>query len=170
MSLRADVPSSIRRPDRARGVLDDGDTALFNRLQRVEVGGEADLVDRDDGLRPAADAPQRVGRIDVPCLRVDFREHRRAAGVQDRVGGRYEGVRRTDDLVAGADAGEDQRQMKGRRARRRRDRVRGTYPFSEERFEFRDFRPLADPTGGEHRRDCVRLCAIEFRTRKRHIA
>ena len=60
--------------------------------------------------------------------------------------------------------------MKGRRARRRRDRVRGTYPFGEERFEFRDFRPLADPTGGEHRRDCVRLCAIEFRTRKRHIA
>jgi hypothetical protein len=58
--------------------------------------------------------------------------------------------RRDDDLVVRAAAHGQQRQVKGRRAVRDGDRVRGAAEGREVRLELLDSRPHAPPAGAHH--------------------
>ena len=75
--------------------------------------GLAVEVDRQDRLGARRDGGLDVGRVDRERRRVDVDEHRRGAAVVDGRHGGDERVRRRDDLVAGADAGGQQRQVQG---------------------------------------------------------
>ena len=98
--------------DRARRVLDERQAVALGELQEgVHVGRQADLVDRHDRLRARRDRALGGGRIEVVGARVDVREDRLRAAVPDGVGGRDERQRRHDHLVAGADAGDVQREL-----------------------------------------------------------
>ena len=104
-------PASVERAGGLRGVLDDRDA------ERLDLRDRRDVAEQVHGEHRARRGRERgahgLGRH-ARGLRVDVAEHRAGARVDDRLGGRVEGERRDDDVVAGADA---------ERAQRDRDRV-----------------------------------------------
>ena len=115
--------------------------------QRLDVGRHPALVDDDDGAGALGEDRLHRPHAEVPVLGLDVGEHRRGPDVHGAVGGRDERERRHDDLVAGPDAEQVQRQVQGGRARRDRDAVRGADAVGEARLELGDPRPLGDPPG-----------------------
>ncbi len=96
-----DPAAAVLRAVRLAGVLDDGEAVALRQLdERVHVGGQAEQVDRADGLRPGRDGRGHAVRVDVVGLGVDVHEDRRGAGVQDRGHRRVERVADGDDLIA----------------------------------------------------------------------
>jgi hypothetical protein len=73
-------------------------------------------VHRQDRFRPRRQRRRRGGGIEVEGVEVDVREHRRCPGVHDDVRRCTERHRRRHHLIAGTDAGRQQRQVQRRRA------------------------------------------------------
>src|SRR5216684_2791806 len=69
VTVRTDRPSTIRGPDGAGCVFDDGDPPTPERGEAVDVGREAHLVDRNHRLGAWSDTPKRIRQIDVPRRR-----------------------------------------------------------------------------------------------------
>ena len=133
---RADLPAAVPRLRRVRGVLDDRQAELE---QRVEVGRLPVEVDGDDRLRPLPTSSRVLG-VDVERVVTDVREHRRRAAMNDHVRGRGPRDRARDHLVA--------------RARRRARRARGGAPRCTTRLRAR-----ASPRGTRACAPRARPCA-----------
>ena len=96
----------VARAEGLAGVFDDDQAVLAgDRADGVGVGRQTEQVDRHDGLGHGGDGAGDGRGIDVQGLGVDVDEDRSGARLHDRLGGRVEGERRGDDLVALADAG-----------------------------------------------------------------
>ena len=144
----ADLAALVLGADRRGGVLYDVEAVTLRDLvDRADIAGEADLVDRHDGLRSPRDLALDVRRINVEGAGVDVREHHRRARVQDRVRGRDERERWNDDLVAGTDLDRGEREVQAGRAGGRGDAVLGSDVCGDRFFEIRDPGPLSDPPG-----------------------
>ena len=89
-------------------------------------------------------------RVDVEAIGLDVDEHRRRAAVADGVGGGDERVADGDDLVAGADADGQQRQVQRGGAVRHGAGVRRADMRGELALEGRDLRPLGQPARLDH--------------------
>ena len=134
--------------DGAGRVFDDGQAVtLGHRNDGGHVTGQADLMDRHNGLGPRRDGFPETGGVDVVCPRVDVHEHRRCPTIANRVGGRDKGVADRDHLIAGADAENVQGQMQRRGAAGDGTGVGGADVGGELRLEGGDLRPLRDPPG-----------------------
>ena len=83
-----------------RGVLDDRDPELGEARERHHA---AEQVHRHERPRPVGHPRGDVLRVEVERDRVDVGEDGRRAAARDRLGGRVEGERGADHLVAGAD-------------------------------------------------------------------
>ena len=94
---------------------------------------------------------------------VDVGEHRRAAGVNDRVGGRGERHRRDDDLLAGFDPERDHRQVKRRGAGVHAYRMLGPDVLAELLLEAMHARARSDPGGAQGRHHLVDLGVEQLR-------
>ena len=125
---------------------------------------------RHDRFRPRRHPPQRILRIDVPGVALDVGEDRPRARVEDRVRRGDERIGRTDHLVVGSDAGEQQREMQRGGARRRGDAVARADPRGELFLEARDRGTLARPAARQHvgHGACFRL--IEVGAGERDVA
>ena len=107
---RTDPASLVLGTDRLTGVFDHDQIVLFRNLHdRVHIGRLAEEVHRDDRLRARRDLFRDLHRIDVVGHRVDIRKYRSRPDADDRAGRRKKGERRNDDLIAGADAFDHQR-------------------------------------------------------------
>src|SRR4051812_24408332 len=102
----------------ASSVFDDGDSMfLRDRVDLVECGWQANLVDHEHSFRLRRNGTFHRPGIDVVSKRIDVDENWRRSGVDDTVGGSNERQARTQDFVASLDASGDQRQMQCRGAR-----------------------------------------------------
>ena len=107
-------------------------SSIMRQAERGELGerrGPAEEVDGHDRLRPRGDPALDVLGIEVQRHRIDVREDRRRAGAGDRLGGRVEGERGADHLVARVRCPSPRARARARRCRsRRRSRAgrRGT--------------------------------------------
>jgi len=141
---RAGTPRSAeaavdRGAVRLRRVLDDLQAMAFGDLDDGrQIRGVAVQADRHDcpGARRDGGLDQRG--IHVEAGLVDIDEDGARAGVQDRVGAGDEGERHGDDLIAGADAVAQQRQVQRRRAGAGGNRVRHAHQSGEALLEFTD--------------------------------
>ena len=91
------------------GVLDDfqivGARDVEDAIHVAGVAGEVHRQDRADALvRAALERLLDARGVDVEGAGIDVDEHRPRAEVAEHLGGRGEGERRGDNLVAGADA------------------------------------------------------------------
>ena len=102
------------------GILDDRQPEL---LERRDVGGVAEDVDRKQRRRAVGDRGGRGGRVEVQRDRIDVGEDGRGPFVGDDVRTRDEREGRRDDLVAVTDAHRAQREVQPRGARRDRARA-----------------------------------------------
>ena len=92
-----------------RCILDDfqivGARDVEDAIHVAGVAGEVHRQDRADALvRAALEHLLDAGRVDVEGAGIDINEHRARAEIAENLGGRGEGERRGDNLVAGADA------------------------------------------------------------------
>ena len=102
-----------------------GDAASTADLDDAgEIAGHAELVHAQNRLRASGDRRLDQRRIHVERAGLDVDEHRRGAAIADGVGRGDEGMADGDDLVAGADADRQQRQVQRRRAVGHRTGVR----------------------------------------------
>ena len=86
---------------RLAGILDDRQAVTVgDGHDRLDVGRQAEQVDRADRSRPGRDRRLDPAGVDVVRVGLDVDEDRRRAGGQDRADGRVEGVADRDDLVA----------------------------------------------------------------------
>ena len=139
------------------GVFDHGQAvALRNRDDRIEVGRPAVQVNRHDRAGALGDSVGEQLRIDISGVGADIDEDRPGSRIRDRFRRCDEGVRRRDNLVAGADPGGQQPQVESARSRIERHAVGGTAVRSELALELLDlvtkdeFGALADAVeGGE---------------------
>ena len=135
----------------------------------VHVGRQAELVHRHDRLRALGDRALGRGGVEVVGQRVDVGEDRRRAALPDRVGRGDERQRRHDDLVAGADAGDVEREVQRGGAVGRRHGVGRADALGEGRLELGDPRALGDPAGGDDRRRRPRRPPRQRRARERDL-
>ena len=152
---RADLAAAVLALDRVRGVLHDRQP---ERPQRVEIGRLAREVHGQDGLRPRPHERRDVLRIDVEVRRADVCEDRRRARVDDDVGRRGPRDRRRDDLVTGADAQREQREVHRRRARGDGERVLRAHVLGETALQLGRVGPRRQPARAEglgHRGDLL---------------
>jgi hypothetical protein len=89
-----------RRAEGLSGVLDE---RRPERRKLGERGRPAEEMHGHDRARAACDARGDVLRVEVARRRIDVREDGDGAAAHDRLGGRVEGERGADHLVAGAD-------------------------------------------------------------------
>ena len=92
-----------------RGVLDNFQIVVARDVEDAihvaSVAGEVHRQDRADAFVGAAlERLLDARRVDVEGAGIDVNEHRTRAEVAENLGGRREGKRRGDNLVAGADA------------------------------------------------------------------
>ena len=118
---------------------------------RVHVGRLAVEMHRHDGPRARRDRRLDLGRIQVVGIGRNVDKHRRRAGLVDRLGGRVEGERGCDHLIARADAARQERQVQRRSARSDPDRGLGADKAGESLLERSDLRPH-DEAGALHTR------------------
>ena len=149
----ADRPAGMRRAERVRRVLDDAEAMLGGELvDRVEARGrDPRVVEDENGARALADHPaQRLGR-DAERLLLDVAEDDVGAGRRHGLVAGDVRQRRTDDLVAGADPGEDEGGVQGgRAAAHRHERARLEPEIRRELvLEQRRLPALAEPAGLE---------------------
>ena len=115
---RADLAGVGLRLDGVRRVLDQREVVqVGERTEAPHVGRVAAQVHDDDPASAGRDGGLDGVGVEIARNRIHVGEHRRGARVDDRVGGRAEGQRRRDDLVARADARRQQREVQRRRAR-----------------------------------------------------
>ena len=114
------------RLDGVRGVLHHRQPVRLGQLARSRPCRTAPPAKCTGSTARVRRSDRRLheGRVEVQRAGIDVGEHRRRAGVDDRVGGRRPRERGRHHLVARADAGGDQRQVKRGRAGRGGDRVR----------------------------------------------
>ena len=147
---RADRPALVLRADGARGVLDELEpVALGQRDEGVHVRRQPDLVHGHDRLRALGDRALGRRGVEVVGQRVDVGEDRRRAALPDGVGRGDEGQRRDDDLVAGADARDVEREVQRGGAVGRGHRVGRAHALGVGGLEGGDARALGDPAGGD---------------------
>ncbi len=159
----ADVPQRAAGPagaggaERARRVLDERE-----RRELLDPAGPAEVMHRHDrlGARPDGDPPG----IDVHRQRVDVDEHRAQAGQRNDVGGRREGVRRDEHLVARLEVERQHRQVERRRAGRDRDRVAHLAARCQQPLELLDQRPHGQGAAFDHRGERVELLGPDVGT------
>jgi hypothetical protein len=77
--------------------------SLGHGVDRIHLGGHTEHVNRDDSLRLRCDRPLQGGGIHVEGV-VYVDDHRRRAGLEDRLDRGYEGERLRDYLVPWLDA------------------------------------------------------------------
>ena len=136
-----------------RGVLEHaqavrlGELAQLGHRRRVPV--QVDRAGAPWCASPIAGSARRRGHVEGP--RVDVAEDRRRAGVDDRLGGRVEGERGHDDLVAGADAEGPQRDRQRVGAVGDADAVAGPEEVRELGLEGLDLGPEDVAAGAKHR-------------------
>src|SRR5439155_11976983 len=87
------------RPERLSCVLDQWKSSR----ETGELGRTAEEMHREDGPRSLAHSRCGVGRIEVQRRAVDVGEHGRGPALENRLGRREEGERRTHDLVTWPD-------------------------------------------------------------------
>ena len=121
----AERPAAVLGAERLAGVLDEGEAVpLGDRLELGELGRVAEDVHGEDRLRARRDGRLDRSGVEVQRARVDVREDRRRAFVEDAVGGGDEGERRRHDLVARPQAREPHSEVEPRGAARHRGDVR----------------------------------------------
>ena len=161
-AMRAESRAAVVGSERLARILDQRETVPRGELaQRVELARIAEDVDRDDRLRPLRDRRLHGRGIEVQRRRVDVREDRRRALVDEAVRRRGERVRRRDHLVARPDAGDPAEQMQPGRAAGDRGGVRSAACLSEQLLEPLDHRPERQPPGSQHLDDGLLLPLVE---------
>src|SRR5439155_12328720 len=170
MRVAADLATFVILTDGRCGVLDDVDAVLLGDVvDRVDVAGEPDLVDRHDRLRLLGDALLDVVRVDVERARVDLAEDGRRARVQDGVRRGDERERGHDDLIARADARGRQGEVQTRGARRRRDTVLRADVRRDRLLELGHLRALRHPAAADRFERRARLLLAERGLGDRHV-
>ena len=153
---RAHRTSFVRRAVRLAAVLDHLQAMAFRDVEdRVHVGRLAVEMDRDDRLGAAGDRLLELGHVHREGCRIDVDIGRPRAHVPDRGDGGDEGERHRDDLVAGSDAGGDQREMERAGAGIDGDPVRGALEGGKLLLERLDFRAEDELARVEHPSDGV---------------
>ncbi len=134
-----------------RRVLDDGHAVTRgDGLDLVERHRGAAVVHDEDGASARRHRRGNSGAGDVAGVGVDVGPARRRAGVTDREIGRLGGHRRRHHVVARLHAGEQQREMQGRRARLAGQHARIADELAEAALEVGDRLALADLAAVEH--------------------
>jgi hypothetical protein len=102
---------------RLRGIFDDDEAMTArDRQDRIHVSHRSMEMDRHDRLGARRDRALDPRRIHGPAIGIDIDKDRRGAAIEDGGGRRDEGQRNGDDLIAGSDAGSEQRQVQRRSA------------------------------------------------------
>ena len=128
--------TAVGGSDGACRILDDRDAVAIGEIgKRRQIGGQTELVDGHDCLRPLADRPLGRAWIEVVGAGVDVGEDRSGAALPHSIGGGDERHRRHDHLVACGDPAGEQRQVKRTGAVGDRDGLRRTDPLSKGLFE-----------------------------------
>ena len=167
MPARADRDAvGVHGAERLAGVLDDRQA---ERLERRQVGGEAEDVDGQDRRRARRDRGRRGRRVEVQRARVDVGEDRPRALVDRGVRARDERERRRDDLVAVAHADRAQREVQAGGAARDRARVRDAEARRERLLERGHARAERQLAGAQDLADRLRLLVAEHRPGERDL-
>ena len=151
MADAAGLAALVGGADRLACILDHGQVVALGELEdRVHVDALPEDVHGHDRARPVGDRRLELRHVHVVGAGLDVDEDRRRTDVRDRLGGREEGERRGDDLVALADAHrrKDQEQRVG--AVGTGHRVLGAAVVRHRGLEGLDLRP-ADEPGRAHR-------------------
>ena len=157
---RADLPPAVGGLGGVGGVLDHGDS---EGEQRVEVGRLAGEVHRQDRLRPLGDCLGDGLRVDVQVGIAHVHEHGAGAAVDDHVPGRRPGDRRRDHLVAGPDAGREEREVHGGGPGREGNAVLRAHVVGEPALELLRARPARQPAAPERLRHGLDLLLADGR-------
>ena len=161
---------------RLGGVLDQGHAVVAGRRRAigVEVGALAEEVDEHHGLwqvMAAGAAGQRRRqeiRVHIPGLAFAVEEGGMAAQVDHGVGAGGESQRRNQDLIAGADAGQQQGQVEGCGAGAGSEGIGCARGDAELRLERVHIGPeWRDPVAGEGLFDVLPFEAGEVRRREK---
>jgi len=97
---------------RLGAVFDHAEVVTAREAQdRLEVGGLAVEVNREDRLGARRDRRREPGRVERERTRVNVHQHRRRAAQLNGHDRRHGGVRDGDDLIARPDAARSQRQV-----------------------------------------------------------
>jgi hypothetical protein len=121
---------------RVRAVLDEPQIVARTQFgERVEVGGGAGDVHRDDGPGPLGDRRLGGDGVDAQRVSVDVDEHRGGVHGEDGAGRRHEGHRRHDHLVALTDVARGERGFERVGAVREGQPERGAVEVGELRGE-----------------------------------
>ncbi len=132
---RADRLRFVSGANGLRGVLDHRNAgAICRGHQRIEIGAEAEQMDRHDRLRPRRDRGDGLRGIDVEREGIDVDQHGTRSDARDAACRREKRVGRRDDFVARADAERHEREQQRVGARRDADGVldaeeRGQFPL-----------------------------------------
>ncbi len=157
----ADAPAAPARVDRLRGVLDHAQAVLLgDRVETVHVDRQAGQIDRQDCAGAGRDRGLDRVEIEVAGARIDVDEDRARPDRDDHVGGGDPGDRGGNDLVAGTDAGDPQRDLHRRRAIGQRAHRPAVEQRRQRGLEGLHLRAGGDPARGQHfadRRDRVRV-------------
>ena len=150
--------------DRLGAVLHDGNA---EGEELVEVQGEAEGMDDDDGARAAREAARHIlgGRPERRGVGVG--EDRRGPTAGDGVVERVAGVRGNDDLGAGSDVERTERQLQRRAARAHGRDVRDTEPRRELALEPLDLVALGQVAGAHDARHALGVLRAHRRPRVR---
>jgi hypothetical protein len=145
------------------GILDDRDA---ERPQRLEVGGLAGQMNRNDRLGSRRHETRDVIRIDVQVALAHVGEHRRRARVHHDVRRRGPRDRRRDHLVAGPDAQREEREMQRGRPRGDGEDMRGLQVLGEACLELGRARAGGEPARPERFGDRLDLLVPDGRRLK----
>ena len=121
-------------------------------------------------LRAAFERLLDARGVDVEGAGIDVDEHRARAEVAENLGGRGEGERRGDNLVAGADAERPQREMQRAGAMRERERVFRADVAGEFILEALGLGAGGDPSGAQRVEHLALLVGSDRRTMKSYLS
>ncbi len=156
-------PPAIGRADCAGCILDNADPAVAHERQdRVHVRRQSERMDGNDGSRAGCEAARHVVRIERECHRIDVRENRASALLDDDVRRRREGEVRNDHLAACADPERHEREVQGRRRGCRRKRISCADEAGDERLELSDLGSLRQEPRRQDGLDLPELVVIDL--------
>jgi hypothetical protein len=151
---RPDAATLVECAVRLRRVLDDDEiVALGYFVHGVHVRRLAVEVDGDDGARALGHGALQLCGVEVVGDGVAVHEDGRGPYGRDGLGRGEEGVGRDDDLVAGADAARQQREVERRRAVRDADALARADVVRELALERLDLAPEHEGRRVEHALD-----------------
>ena len=117
--------------------------------ERIELGGVAGVMDRENRACARRHGGGDVLRIEVERIWLDIHQHWPRTHMLDHVHGRGERHGRGDDFVARPDARAHERGVQGRRARAHGERAGRLQVGREVGLELASLRAGRDPTGTE---------------------